>query len=131
MENVMGEQAFSVLIREVSLIDIEELSQEVPPSDLDVVQPGSGDDSHNELATLLILTLTPAALTAVTAWLLRTSAGEVVNYRVTIRSPDGTEMDVQLKIKRHTSEAPKSQIIKQIADALKLPEDAILQASAG
>ena len=62
-------------------------------------------------------------------WLLRTRQGETIEYKVTIRKPDGSETDVHLKIKRSSSEAPKAQIIKQIAAALKIPEDSIIAAS--
>ena len=127
----MSSQSYSMVIRDASLIDVEELRSEVPASDLNVVQPDQGNDSHNELATILILTLTPIAITALTAWLLRTHADEDIDYKVTVRGPDGTETTVQLRIKRKSSEAPKSQVIKQLAEALKLPESAIVQATAG
>ena len=127
----MSQESFSMIIRDASLIDVEELRSEVPATELKVVQPHPDDDSHNELATIVILTLTPIAITALTAWLLRTHAEEYIDYMVTVRGPDGTETTVHLKIKRRSSEAPKSQVIKQLSQALKLPEDAIVRATAG
>lgn len=128
-EDVVGKRPYSVVLGDVSLIDVEDFKAGVPASDLHVIRPKGNDDSHNELATILILTLSVPALTALTMWLLRTRASEIIDYTVTIRKPDGTEMTVHLKIKRTSSEAPNSQAIKQIAEALKLPEDAILVAS--
>ncbi|QDZ06424.1 hypothetical protein FPZ24_02155 [Sphingomonas panacisoli] len=125
----MAQHAYAMVIHDASLIDVAELSADVPPQDLTVVQPVKGDDSHNELATIVILALAPIPIAAFTAWALKKTASELVEYRVTIRRPDGTEMDVYLKINRRSSEAPDAQVIKQIAEALRVPESAIVNAA--
>jgi hypothetical protein len=120
---------YTVVLRDISLIDVADFRNEVPAQDLQVVQPGNGDDSHNELATVLILALAGPAITALTLWLLRTHDSETIDYKVTLKHPDGGEVTVNLKLKRSSSEAPKSQIVRQIAEALKVPESAILGAA--
>jgi hypothetical protein len=125
----MDRSGFSLVMKEASLIDVEEIKADLPASDLEVVQPTSDAETHNELVTILVLALTPMALAAVSMWLLRKHDSEIIDYVVTIRNPDGSETDVHLNIKRSSSEAPKEQIIKQIAAALKVPEHTILAAS--
>ena len=118
---------YSLVLKEVSLIDAEELKVGVPATDLDVVEPEIGSESHNELATIIILALSAPALSAMTMWLLRTTQNETIDYRTTVRKPDGSEEEVHLKIKRNSSTAPEAQVIKQMAAALKIPEDALLK----
>jgi hypothetical protein len=118
-----------MVLTDASLIDFEEIRSEISPAEIDVVRPGTDTDSHNELATILLIALTVSAMSGFTLWLLRTYDSEVIDYKVRIRSPDGGEIGVELKIKRSSSEAPKAQVIKQIAAALKLPETAIVGAS--
>jgi hypothetical protein len=125
----MGGSGYSLVLKEASLIDIEEIRAEVPAGDFTVLQPSEDAESHNELATVLVLSLTSLALSAMSMWLLRTRTGEVIDYKFTIRSPEGSETDVQIKIRRSSSEAPKAQVIKQIAAALKIPEASIIAAS--
>ena len=120
---------YSLVMKDASLIDVEELKADLPSIELKVIQPQKDAESHNELATILIMALSAPAVTALTAWLLRTHDSEVIEYKVTVRNPGGSETDVHLKIKRSSSKAPKARIIKQIAEALKIPEDAIMAAT--
>jgi hypothetical protein len=120
----------SLILKEASLLDAEEIKASIPPADLTVIGPSDDPESHNELATVLILALTPVVVTAITMWLLRTHQEEIVEYKVTARKPDGSETEIYLKINRSSSEAPKAQVIKQIAEALKVPEDSILAMAA-
>lgn len=63
-----------------------------------------------------LIALGGPALTALTFWMLRSNDSETIKYDVTIRRPDGTELIIHLKVSRSASEAPKSQVIKQIAE---------------
>jgi hypothetical protein len=125
----MSQSNYSLVLREVSQIDIKEISATVPPTDLTVVEPTDSDETHGELATILILTLTPMAVTAFTVWLMKDTTRETLEYKVTIRSPDGSEKDVSLKIERKSSTAPDAQVIAQITKALSLPEGTISSVS--
>ena len=125
----MNQPNYRLVLRDTSLIDVEEMRADVPAGELEVVQPGRDAETHNELATILLLSVTVSALTGFTLWLLRKHASETIDYKVTVRNPDGSESDVHLKIRRNSSEAPEAQVIKQIAAALKVPENVILAAT--
>lgn len=125
----MEAKKYAIVLRDVSLIDVEEFKAGVQQDEMRVIQPGKGNESHNELATILVLTLAPPALTALTVWLLRDTENELVEYHATIRRPDGTEIVVHLKIKKSSSQAPEAQVVKQIAEALKVPEIDITSAT--
>jgi hypothetical protein len=133
-EAAVEQHGYSLVLRDASLIDANEIKSLIPGKDhnegeIKIVQPEAGSESHNELATILILALSEPIITATALWLLETYKSEEIEYKVTVRKPDGTEKDVHLKIKRKSSEAPKAQIIKQIAEALKIPEKDILSAT--
>lgn len=127
----MDQLGFSLLVHGASLIDVEDFRDQVPPSQLEVLRPQLDGDSHNELVTLVALTISMASLTAFTAWLLRTHQSEEVEHRATVRKPDGTEIDLYVKVKRHSSQAPEAQVLKQIAAALGVSESTILAVSPG
>jgi hypothetical protein len=120
---------YKIKLEEVSLIDVEEIKKPLKKSDVQVLGPTVDGDTHNELATILLLTLGPPALTAFTVWLMRTHDQELIELKITVRRPDGSEQIVELKIKRSSSKAPERQVIEQIAKALAVPEDAILNVS--
>jgi len=93
----MEASAYSLVLDEVSLIEVEEISAGLPPADVDVLRPTDDDETHGELATILVLTLTPMVLTAMSIWMLRNHAGETIEYKVKIRSHDGSEKEVYLR----------------------------------
>src|SRR4051794_26076348 len=110
----MTKAGYQVVLKDASLLDLEEMKQEIPPSDVEIVQPGNDAETHNELATIFLITISVSALTALTMWLLRKYSSEVIEYKVTVRNPDRSEIDVYLKLDRRSSEAPEAQVIKQI-----------------
>ncbi len=123
----MTHASYSLILRDISQLDVSDLQSRLSEEGMRVVEP-SGEGVHNELATIAIILLTAQALTALTLWMLRTRSGETIERNVTVRKPDGTEVTVRLKLTRESSQAPEAQIVKQIAEALKLPERAILSA---
>jgi hypothetical protein len=122
----MPEPLYAIVLRDASLIDIDEIKGSLPKTDLQVLQPTGADETHNELATILLLSLTKTAIVAFTLWLLRNRDTENVEYDAVIRRPDGTETTVRLKIRRNSSSAPDAQATQQIADALDVPVERLL-----
>jgi hypothetical protein len=116
----------SIILRDVSLIDLDDLRNSLPHGNFSQSTGGASSDSHDELATIFILTITPLVITAFTAWLLRTHTEEQIQYQIITRNPNGTETTLSLNIDRSSSKAPEAQIVSQIAKALKVPESAII-----
>jgi hypothetical protein len=127
--STVNQAGYRVVLMDASLIDFEEIKSEISPAQIEVVRPGNDTESHNELATILLIALTASAMSGFTLWLLRKHGSEVIDYKIKVRNPDGWETEVELKIRRSSSEAPEAQVIKQIAAALRLPEAAIVGAS--
>jgi hypothetical protein len=73
--------------------------------------------SHGEL-TLITAYFAMSALTALAAYLLRSTEDELVEEDVDIVHPDGRRETRHVKVHRKKSEAPAADIIKQIRGPL-------------
>lgn len=123
----MERHQYSLRLDDLSLLDIAELRNEIPPDQVEIVRREGDAGTHNELAsTILLLGLAQPVLTAFVLWLLRRKESEKIEYKVRVSGADGSETAITLKLDRRSSQPPDAQAIEQIASALNVPREVLL-----
>ena len=109
-------------LSDLEKLELQEYLKGLPPEDFEFQKQTIPADFHGEPATLtLVIILTPAAIAALSAWLLKNRETEKFKKTIKIRHPDGTIETEVVSYKRRTSVAPEIGDIKQLAKIFRVP----------
>jgi hypothetical protein len=112
----------------LSLVDYREISSGIE-SECEFTTDQKKGGAHGDLASgIVLLALTPSAMTALVVVLLRKTKRRTVTIKFEKVEPNGKRETVVIELDEASAEAPTASVIRSIATALKIDVAKLLPA---
>jgi hypothetical protein len=111
-----------IRLLDLDMLDTRELERQLPAGSCQIEREKVEGGTHGDLglAAVAAVIVSPAALHAITLWLLKKRQRQSVTLKIEKIGPDGVIERSTLEFKSSSTEAPAADVAKQIVSSMKL-----------
>lgn len=118
-------------VLELEPLDVRDLVRSLPEDSCRVEKQAlkAGEFGDLGVASVVAITLSPLAVGALAAWILKSRSRQSLSMVIERVGPDQTVEKVHLVFNSETSRAPEAEVLKQMMAGLKLNPDLLVSGS--